>query len=185
MNESIRAHIQPCDEKREVELTPEEIKNKNIIEQARAHEESTQSFQQRVVRKNEFPPTDTERRIGAYKEMLEPQVREAIVTLVEKGYVTIDSGFSPREIADGVQYIGFQKGMIDDSLIPFILEKIVDKLITANIEKDERSDYLTLKPQRFIGLEEWKEIWDSVVLAFPNRGEPAPIRERFIDKKGH
>jgi hypothetical protein len=184
MSESIKIQVQP-DSENKVGLTPEEIRDKNKSEQARAHKESMESFEQRVVRKGEFPPTDTEKRIGAYKEMLEPQVREAIVALVEKGYVTIDSGYAPREITDGVQYIGFEKGMIDDSLIPLILEKIVDKLITVNIKKDERSDYLTLKPQRFLDLEEWKEIWDSVVLAFPDRDEPAPFRERFIDKRGH
>ena len=38
-------------------------------------------------------PTDQERSIGAYVESIEPQVRNAVLTLKSKGYPTQDSGF--------------------------------------------------------------------------------------------
>jgi len=165
--------------------TNENPHTKNIAEREKALQESDDSFKERIRRKDELPATDLESRIGVYKEMLEPQVREAVSILVSKGYFTIDSGYDSRRITEGTQYIGFKKGMIDKSLLPTIIEKIAAKFITPTIESDDRSDYLLLEPREFINLEAWKEIWDDVVETFPNRNEAVPIKKRFIDRNGH
>ena len=47
----------------------------------------------RRIKKNPVP-TDIELRIGAFVEMLEPQVREAVITMNQKGYSTESSGFA-------------------------------------------------------------------------------------------
>jgi hypothetical protein len=168
-----------------IEEASNQYRKKNADERERAFIESRELLLHRFETKDEFPATESERRIGAYKEMLEPQVRDAIITLVEKGYVTIDSGYDPRGVSEGIQYIGFEKGMLDDSLLPLISEKIFAKSVLPGIESDDRSDYLTLTPSDFKSLEDWKVVWDDVAETFPDRGEPAPMRERFIDKIGH
>lgn len=157
---------------------------KNAEERERAFIESRGQLLERLERQTEFPATESEKRIGAYKEMLEPQVRDAIIKLVEKGYVTIDSGYDPRRVSEGVRYIGFEKGMINTSMLPAILEKISSNSVALEIESDDMSDYLLLTPSDFKSLEEWKTVWDGVADAFPDRDGPAPIRERFIDKSG-
>ncbi len=166
-------------------LTESSESLRNSTERERAFNESREQLLQRLEQQAQFPPTETEKRIGAYKEMLEPQVREALVILVEKGYVTIDSGYSPKEVSKGTQYIGFKKEMINESLLPLIRERVSEGSITPTISSDERSDYLILTPTQFFSLEEWKVIWDSVADVFPEKNEPAPVRERFIDRIGH
>jgi hypothetical protein len=154
----------------------------NSSERDKTSSLSEKEFNERL--KNDQNPTDDERRMGIYKEFLEPQVRDAVLTLVKKGYVTIDSGYDGRKYSKGIQYIGFQKGMIDSSLL-LLIDKVLDaKIVKATIEFDQR-DFLVLTPELFLTLEEWKKIWDDVVEVFPDQGAPAPFREEFINKIGH
>src|SRR5258708_1162816 len=47
--------------------------------------------------RNNPAPSEEELFMGAFKEWLEPQVRDAIFTLYRKGYATQSSGFHARE----------------------------------------------------------------------------------------
>jgi hypothetical protein len=167
------------------EHTGEDDVSKNNAERERAYRESRASFEERLLAKDTLPPTDDERRIGAYKDMLEPQVRDAVVALVQKGYVTVDSGYDPQRYDTGAQYLGFRKEMLDASLLSTIAARIAEAQVTPLLDSDERNDYLHLIPEKFLTLEQWKAVWDSVAAALPDKGAPAPLREQFIDKAGH
>lgn len=50
--------------------------------------------EERVRTKYNPHPTEEELQIGAFREMLEPQVRDAIFTMIQKGYIPESSGFA-------------------------------------------------------------------------------------------
>ena len=154
----------------------------NTRERERADDQSNEDLRVRLQKNSS--PSDDERRLGAYKEMLEPQIRDAIMVLVKKGYITIDSGYDGRQYKTGKQYIGFEKGMIDSSLLLLVISAIDTNTVRASIEFAQR-DFLELAPLRFVTLEEWKKIWDDVVKVFPDKGATAPFRDRFISQTGH
>lgn len=154
----------------------------NTKEREKADAQSDKEFEARL--KENPDPTDDDKRLGVFKEMIEPQIRDAVVSLVKKGYITIDSGYHGREYQTGKQYIGFEKEMIDSSLLPLVDSVIDKKVVVASMEFDQR-DFLELTPLRFLTLEEWKKIWDDVAKVFPDKGAPAPFREKFISSTGH
>lgn len=156
----------------------------NTAERERAHTISDNEFDARVGIEGNTP-TDDERRLGAFIDMIEPQVREALITLIQKGYITIDSGYHGMKYEEGVQYIGFEKDMIDVAIVPKINEVLKDNQITATLEEGEFADYLELTPTGFLSIEEWKEVWNKVATIFPKRDTPAPFRERFLYKRRH
>lgn len=167
---------------KENNLTANEIAVLNSNERDRAHLLNKEAFEERI--KSDPNPSDDERRMGVYKESIEPQVRDAILTLVGKGYVTIDSGYDGFNFSKGVQYIGFKKGMIDPSLVLSVNKVLNQSLVGATIEHSQR-DFFVLTPEGFLTLEEWKKIWDDVAKAFPDRETITPFREKFINKRGH
>jgi len=157
-----------------------EIQKQNIQERQRTHAINDFDFDKRL---EENPhPTDDERRIGAYIESLEPQVRDAILILTRKGYVTVTSGYDGINFADGIQLMGFREGTIDESILAHIQETLDRETVEATLRD---RNYLMLKSLRFLTMEEWKQVWDAVAAVFPDKGAPAPFRERFIDKRGH
>ncbi len=159
-----------------------EAQQLNVKERDRAHLESEELLKKRQL---ENPvPTDDERRIGVYIEMIEPQMREALLVLTKKGYKAIDSGYDGRQFQNGVQYIGFEKEMISTELLPLIQDAVNMDGIEVKMEFDTR-DFLELVPERFLTIEEWKEVWKRVAGVFPDRGIVLPFRERFIDRPGH
>ncbi len=159
-----------------------ELEQLNSQEREKIHAQSHEEFKKRL---EENPtPTDDEKRLGIYIELIEPQIREALLTLTKKGYKTIDSGYDGFQFTKGIQYIGFEKGMIDDSLLPIVRSVIDAKTVEASIDFSSR-DFFELTPHRFISKEEWKKIWDTVAGAFPNRGMVLPFKESFINKLGH
>ena len=154
----------------------------NSNERQKALFQTEKDFKKRVA--NDPNPTDDEKRMGVYKEFIEPQIRDAVLALVKKGYKTIDSGYDGFKYKEGVQYVGFEKGMIDSSLLPIVDKVLEGKMIKANIEYSQR-DFFELTPEKFLNIEEWKKIWDEVAEVFPDRGVTLPFREKFIDRRGH
>jgi hypothetical protein len=158
------------------------INLKSPILNLQEREESAAQLQSRM--KENPTPDDDERRLGTYKEFLEPQIRDAILTLLRKGYSTTDSGYDGRRFRTGKQYLGFENGFVDNSILPAIQAAISDKEVTATFDFGER-DFLDLTPKHFLTLEEWKIVWDKVAEVFPDRKTQVPYQDKFLGTEGH
>lgn len=110
--------------------------------------------------------------IGAYREMLEPQVRDAVFGMYRKGYSTESSGFG-GEFGEIQQIDGFFT----------IDEETKRKLHTIGVEvlRDEdvgldhgEADYtyISFKPET-PDIEKIKQKWDQITALLPDRNVPA------------
>ncbi|MFA5877203.1 MAG: hypothetical protein WC880_02450 [Candidatus Paceibacterota bacterium] len=128
-------------------------------------------------------PTEEELLIGAFKEMIEPQVQNAVMELCRKGYSTASSGFG-----------GLDGGQTIDGY--FVLdEKTKATLETMGVEvltgadtglKFLKSDYTSLhfKPLT-LDLQEIEKQWTAIVEQIPTRGfiaEPSVNGTEFQEK---
>lgn len=132
----------------------------------------SQSFEDKKRRLEVNPEkTKEESLAGVYWEELEPQIREAIIKLSSKGYPTFESGF--RDKTKGSQYIGCWKGGTQIFRVPESLKEEIKKRYGIDILVDTSAadrDYLLLIPENpKLGLAEWKEVWDLVAEALPER----------------
>jgi hypothetical protein len=103
--------------------------------------------------------TPEEYEMGVYLEFLEPQVREAMVTLNKKGYKTFRSGFSEKDPKDQFVDVYNAEVEVPEDLVKSLEERGVE----VRIENFDDRTTVTLHPQengKVIRLEEWKEIWD-------------------------
>lgn len=140
-----------------------------IIEQleqlrSRTHEQMWQALDNRLS--TNPTPTEEEVALGAFLEMIEPQVVEAVRTLYKKGYATNSSGF----YGQGYQSIdGFMQLQENEIEILTSLGAIVKR-------KPGRGGYtfISILPEE-VSLESIKEKWDVIANALPDRGHPAPI----------
>jgi len=156
----------------------------NKMERKRAHDISSREFEERKESNPE--PSDVEKRLGVYIEFLEPQIREAIVTLTNKGYATIDSGYDGSQTENGNQYIGFKKGTLNESILKVVQEGLKNKKVTLNIELLQRDFFNIIpEPKEKLTLEEWKEVWNRVAELFPMTDFVVPYKEKFISEHGH
>ncbi len=113
----------------------------------------------------ERPATDEEYKLGAYVDVLEFQVRDAVLAAQKKGYLTFQSGF--REKSDRDQFMDFYNRniTITEDVIKFLEEKSI-KII---VEKLDDRTTLTLHPikDNLIRIAEWKKIWDILIAGLP------------------
>lgn len=113
-------------------------------------------------------PTSEELALGAYKEMLEPQVREAIFLMRKKGYDTVSSGFSDFNF----QTISFAENLIFEQKIIEDLNKLGvkarGKMLVFECDKD---DLVLIK-----------EKWDKIAEILPDHGKIAPESPTTIAK---
>lgn len=137
-------------------------------------------------RKSNNPvPTQAELRLGCFVEELEPQVRDAVLTLNQKGFTTNNSGFwgeqSDCQIVDGV----------------FCLDLKTKKALEATgmtvndaVFWGEPGTVLTFRPNR-PDLRLIEQEWINIASMLPNRGKPALptktagsdiFRETYTDK---
>jgi hypothetical protein len=131
--------------------------------------------------------SEEELRAGVYKEALEPQVREAVFTLRNKGYDTFESGF--HDLAVGDQYIGFKKDSNEPLKIDAeaLNEKLREKGINVKFYEEDDRYTLSLNSAVNLSLEEWGRIWAEVADGVPAReGEPLPPSmgaETFVEQQ--
>jgi hypothetical protein len=117
-------------------------------------------------------PDEEEIMAGAFREMIEPQVREAIFAMRRKGYATQSSGFGGE--SGELQVID---GYFD--IDPETEEKIrslgveVKRGEETGISLSEAYAELSFSPARPDG-EEIKETWRQVVESLPQKDRPAP-----------
>lgn len=111
-------------------------------------------------------PSDEEVNMGAYVEELEPQIRDAVITLRRKGYNTGSSGFWGHDHAAQAMDIATQ---IDDKSKAKLSEhmvKVTDRGIRFN--PDNPSD-----------IEAIKRTWDLVADILPDLGKHAEPAENM------
>jgi len=106
-------------------------------------------------------PTDEEWSMGAYKEQLEPQVRDAVMLMRQKGYNTGSSGFRGRDHVE--QSMNVATPLDDDSLA---------RLAEHNIGVSDTGG-IRFKPDNPGDLDGIKKIWDMIADILPDLGKPA------------
>jgi hypothetical protein len=104
--------------------------------------------------------------LGAYIEQIEPQVRETVLELRQKGYTTHTSGFSGFDS----QKISFTEEHLKNYTIPPSLSEEFEK-IDANIIVEPRS--IEIKFGRYHDLDEIRILWKKVAASLPSLGGPA------------
>lgn len=114
-------------------------------------------------RKAENPEYDPEEKeIGAYREEIEAQVRDAVFALNRKGYQTCGSGYtdfdSQNIYGDGDIFAGF-------SFEPEFIAKLKEK----NINLLPKSDQILFQTDRKLSQAELKAIWDEIVEQIPEK----------------
>jgi len=111
-------------------------------------------------------PDKEELELGAYEEQLEPQVRETVLKLRQKGYATDESGFGDF---DG-QKIGFEQEYFSDHAWSTSLQA---ELAKEGIELIIEANAIKLKFSRSVGLPLITETWSKIEKALPDLGRPA------------
>ncbi|MGB7958026.1 MAG: hypothetical protein WCF77_04285 [Minisyncoccia bacterium] len=131
--------------------------------------------------------SEEELRAGVYKEALEPQVREAVFALRNKGYDTFESGF--HDLVVGDQYVGFRKDSNDSIKIDTeaLNERFKGKGIGTKFYEEDDRYTLSLISSADLSLEEWGRIWAEVADAVPAReGKSIPLltgAETFVEQQ--
>ena len=127
------------------------------------HVQSEQALDHR--RKEHPKATQEELDLGIYLEALEPQVRQAVLTLYRKGYSSYESGFYG---AGELQTIGLNGSPLEGFLLPKNLTqdpRVLEWKMTHN--------QISFFPERNLTLEDLTEIWNAIADAFPALDEPS------------
>ncbi len=109
--------------------------------------------------------TNEEYELGAYADVLESQVRDAVFAAQRKGYLTFQSGF--REKSERDQFIDFYNRniVISQEMLKYLQELSID----VQIEYFDDRTTLTLHPigKDTLRLAQWKQVWDTLVESLP------------------
>lgn len=146
-------------------------------------------LRQRIVDENERSaelrrtknphPTAEESDLGAYIEHIEPQVRDAVLSLHRKGYNTYESGFMS---VTGRQAISFTNETEQEFAFPPNLIKSLE-LRGVSVARDSHS--IQINFSRFVDIPEMTRIWNDVAQAMPDLGhpaEPSPFASSFKEE---
>lgn len=119
-------------------------------------------------RKEDNPePTAEELSLGAYTEQIEPQVREAVLSLRRKGYPTCYSGFSGF---GNKQTVRLEEGNLEGLDAKELIGSFADRGILLSISSDE----IEMTFDKEANLPEITEFWREISEAAPDQGHPAP-----------
>jgi hypothetical protein len=119
-----------------------------------------ESFQDTMVRIAENPVlTPEERNLGIFAEMLEPQVREAVMTLRKKGYQTSNSGFGPMP-SQMIEIDG------EVTLPPRVFERIDSHAVSLTIADGVST--LSFPMQMTDTLNTLTTVWNQIAEALPD-----------------
>jgi hypothetical protein len=122
--------------------------------------------------KNNPRATDAELNMGTYQEWIEPQVREAVLNLRQKGYNTYESGFGGFDS----QMISFEDDCLKDFKIP---EQIINKFKESGVTINIKPNRISLIFKNEFNLEEIANFWREVESCLPDLGkvaEPCQLR---------
>jgi len=142
-----------------------------FIEHNQKIHERTATFNRTREREINNPiATEDEYDIGAYKEALETQVRDAVFILQKKGYKTFQSGFREKE-GDRRQYVDMynKKVNLSESFLKSFKEKGFE--ISPVNDSDRTTIYINPINEKPVNLDEWKKIWDEFAQEIPKAEE--------------
>jgi len=113
-------------------------------------------------RKSQSPKfSNDENDLGCFIEAIEPQVRLALLALRKKGYDTFESGFC-----------GFNKQNIGLSAMQLVNfnppENLISYLKAKNVTLKISPDNIEFECNKFLDLDELKNIWDQVEQNLPD-----------------
>lgn len=129
------------------------------------HSSMKRELDQRIAQ--EPRGTQEEKGLGLYREMIEPQVRQALFRLREKGYNTQQSGFGGPE---GEQMIELSDDGFKD--VRFT-DAFMGRLSARGTTIDVTPKQITLKFAEKLPIEKLEEIWNIVEAEIPSIGIPA------------
>jgi hypothetical protein len=119
-------------------------------------------------------PTEEEFYMGAFKEWIEPQVRDAVLEMNRKGYATQSSGFDGRT---------FEQQQIDghfaiDEKTKELLEQMGVQVLRGADIGLPKNKLITILRFRATepSMSQMKERWDAVAAALPPKSFPPGIR---------
>ena len=149
----------------------QEPKNEFDILREQVHKDLDLELQQRIEANPH--PTDEELMAGAFKEMIEPQVRNAVFEFRRKGYRTLTSGFdghhSRSQFLDGYFQIDEETKAKLANLGATVLTGAEAGLQGQN----ESYSNIQFNPET-ADLESIKATWDAIAAALPDKGVSAP-----------
>jgi len=112
-------------------------------------------------------PSQEELSAGLFREMLEPQVRQAVFTLRNKGYPTYESGFYG---IGAVQRIGVESDRFAQVQIS---PEVIKKLTNIGVQVELTSRTIELKFDKVVSLDEIQAAWDLLAEDLPDLGHVA------------
>ncbi len=133
--------------------------------------------------------TDEEYRLGVYKEGLESQVRDAVFTLLNKGYITMGSGFHDQTTGSQSITIDHYEGLNRQDILHSIIHtsdmetkqlfnRLVKKITVDMIDTPETVEIVIIpKHNMILSLEDWGMIWSRVAQCVPKINNADDRRE--------
>jgi len=150
-------------------LEQEQLKSFQELRE-KVHEQIDAETEARI--KSNPQPTELEILAGAFREMIEPQVRDAVFEFYRKGYATASSGFGGEwgeiQVIDG----HFEVDRDTKAKIEELGAKVL-KGTDVVPSFEETYTFIKFKPEKS-DLNEIKAKWDKIAQALPARDEPAP-----------
>jgi len=126
--------------------------------------EMEKRFKERIM--DNPDPSAQELEMGVYKENIEPQVYSAVVAMRKKGYNTYESGFYGPD----KQRVGFEGNPLSGIKIS---NEVISLAEEMGLKIDILSDAIVLHYDKFIELDEIKEVWNKIAEELPDLGEKA------------
>lgn len=124
----------------------------------------------RLDEQKQIIPTEEEVRLTTIWELIEPQVRNAVRKMIQKGYCTTDSGFwgdmPERQFLSGL----------------FKLTDDTKQLLSSKdilVEEEGSWTYIIFIPTK-PDLDEIKQTWDEIVELLPDLGHIAKSRDEIL-----
>jgi hypothetical protein len=124
--------------------------------------------------RNNPAPTEEELYMAAFREWLEPQVRDAIPIMYKKGYATVSSGFhgtKPElQLVDGWFTV--------DPRTKSALQRMRVEVLRGSdigVPKNKRITMLRFRAEH-PSIDEMKRRWDAVAAALPYKNLPPGVR---------
>lgn len=126
---------------------------------------------------NNPTPTEQEMRMGAYKEEIEPQARDAVMSMRDKGYNTSSSGFGDPADGHETQQLTLRTPLSAETETTLKAQGFSVENISLKQKDNTESNLtnITFQPNNPMNLGEMKSRWDQLAGMLPDRGQPAPM----------
>lgn len=132
------------------------------------HEQIKEETKERI--KNNPHPTEREIMVGAFREMIEPQVRDALFEFNRKGYSTESSGFSGNgelQSLDGY----FEIDETTKQKLEAIDVQVLKGKDFGRLYESEGYTYIQFKPED-ADINKIKEKWNEIASLLPSKEKP-------------